>query len=102
MTLVSTKNIAIDISNKREIKMADEKAMMEEIERLKAENENLKTKKKAGGEIYFKVSAKGAMSVYGLGRFPVTLYKEQWERLLAKLDELNKFLKDHESQLRTR
>ncbi len=82
--------------------MADEKALMEELERLRAENENLKSKRKSGGEIYFKVSAKGALSVYGLGRFPVTLYKEQWERLFAKLDELKKFIKDHESQLRTR
>ena len=86
----------------RRVKMADEKTLMEEIERLKAENENLKTKKKTSGEIYFKVSAKGALSVYGLGRFPVTLYKEQWERLFAKLDDLRKFIKDHESQLRTR
>ena len=82
--------------------MADEKNLMEEIARLKAENETLKSKKKGAGEIYFKVSAKGALSVYGLGRFPVTLYKEQWERLFAKLDDLRKFIKDHESQLRTR
>jgi len=80
----------------------DPKAMAEELERLKAENEQLKAKRKGAGEIYFKVSAKGALSVYGLGRFPVTLYKEQWERLLAKLDELKAFIKDNESTLRTR
>ena len=80
----------------------DPKAMAEELERLKAENEQLKAKRKGAGEIYFKVSEKGALSVYGLGRFPVTLYKEQWERLLAKLDELKQFIKDNESKLRTR
>ena len=80
----------------------DPKAMAEELERLKAENEQLKSKRKSSGEIYFKVSQKGALSVYGLGRFPVTLYKEQWERLLARLEDLNKFIKDNESQLRTR
>ena len=80
----------------------DAKAMAEELERLKAENEQLKAKRKGSGEIFFKVSEKGALSVYGLGRFPVTLYKEQWERLLAKLDDLKKFIKDNESKLRTR
>ena len=54
-----------------------------EIERLKAENANLKTKKGASGTMSMKVSEKGALSVYGLGRFPVTLYKEQWNKLLA-------------------
>ena len=82
--------------------MADEKAMMEEIQRLKAENENLKTKKKTGGEIYFKVSAKGAMSVYGLGRFPVTLYKEQWLKLLEMSEDILAFIKTNESLLKTK
>ena len=80
----------------------DPKAMMEELERLKAENERLKTGRKGLGEISFKVSTKGALSVYGLGRFPVTLYKEQWERLLVKIEDLKRFIKDNESRLRTR
>ena len=80
----------------------DPKAMAEELERLKAENEQLKAKRKGAGEIYFKVSEKGALSVYGLGRFPVTLYKEQWERLLVKLEDLKQFIKDNEPKLRTR
>ncbi len=80
----------------------DTKMMAEELERLKAENEQLKAKRKGAGEIYFKVSQKGALSVYGLGRFPVTLYKEQWERLLARLEDLKKFIKDNEANLRTR
>jgi len=80
----------------------DPKAMMEELEKLKAENEKLKSGRKGPGEISFKVSVKGALSVYGLGRFPVTLYKEQWERLLVKIKDLEKFIKDNESKLRTR
>jgi len=56
-----------------------------EIERLRAENEALK--KPTRGQMSLKVSEKGGLSVYGLGRFPVTLYKEQWIRLLAMSDE---------------
>jgi hypothetical protein len=52
------------------------------------------------GQLYCKVSAKGAVSVYGLQRMPVTLYVEQWERLLAYADELHKFLKEHNSELK--
>jgi hypothetical protein len=56
-----------------------------ELERLKAENEPLKK----GGQraVSLKVSEKGGLSVYGLGRFPVTLYKEQWAKLLDMADE---------------
>jgi hypothetical protein len=82
--------------------MNEDTKLKEELERLKAENEQLKAKKKTSSELSFKVSQKGALSVYGLGRFPVTLYKEQWERLLAKVDELQDFMKSHESELRTR
>jgi hypothetical protein len=70
-----------------------------EIERLKAENEALKT---GGRGISFKVSPKGAMSVYGLGRFPVTLYKEQWLRLLEQTDGIRDFLQANSSQLKTK
>ena len=52
------------------------------------------------GQLYCKVSTKGAVSVYGLQRMPVTLYVEQWERLLAFADELRKFLKEHNSELK--
>ena len=82
--------------------MNNDDAMRQELERLKAENEMLKSKKRGAGEITFRVSQKGALSVYGLGRFPVTLYREQWERLLVKIDDLKKFIKDNESKLRTR
>ena len=61
--------------------MPTEEEMKAEIERLRAENENLK--KPARGVLSLKVSEKGALSVYGMGRFPVTLYREQWEKLLG-------------------
>ncbi len=79
--------------------MSDED-LRKEIERLKAENENLKSK--PGRASGIKVSEKGGVSVYGLGRFPVTLYKEQWLRLLDMADEIRSFIKDNESKLKTK
>lgn len=73
--------------------------MHTELERLKAENEALK-KPAARGTISFKVSEKGAVSVYGLGRFPVTLYKEQWEKLLERDAEIRQFILDNASKLK--
>ena len=64
--------------------MASEEEMKAELERLRAENEALK--KPARSPMFLKVSEKGALSVYGLGRFPVTLYREQWEKLLGMAD----------------
>jgi hypothetical protein len=52
------------------------------------------------GTLYCKVSPKGAMSLYGLQRMPVTLYVEQWERLLAFSDELHKFMEEHNPELK--
>ena len=52
------------------------------------------------GTLYCKVSEKGAVSVYGLQRMPVTLYVEQWERLLDFGDEVRKFLKENDSKLK--
>jgi hypothetical protein len=71
-----------------------------EVARLKEENERLKDRQSRGMSL--KVSEKGALSVYGLGRFPVTLYKEQWQKLLAMTDEIRAFLKDHDSQLKSK
>lgn len=76
--------------------------MKAELERLRAENEALKNKKTGGGALSMKVSEKGALSVYGMGRFPVTLYKEQWLKLLSVADELKKFIADNESRLKTK
>jgi hypothetical protein len=71
-----------------------------ELERLKAENEQLKSQHGRG--VSLKVSEKGGVSVYGLGRFPVTLYKEQWTKLLDMADEIRRFIKDNESRLKSK
>ncbi len=76
--------------------------MKAEIERLKAENEALKNKKNSRGTLSMKVSEKGALSVYGMGRFPVTLYKEQWLKLLSITEEIKKFIEDKDAQLKTK
>jgi hypothetical protein len=64
-----------------------------------AELERLAAGKKAG-PLSFKVSEKGAVSVYGMGRFPVTLYFEQWQRLLGAADDLRNFLEENKSRLK--
>ena len=69
-----------------------------EIERLRAENENLK--KPARGQLSLKVSEKGALSVYGMGRFPVTLYREQWEKLLSMSDQIKEFIEQNDAALK--
>lgn len=76
--------------------------MKTELERLRAENEALKNKKNNSGTLSMKVSEKGALSVYGMGRFPVTLYKEQWIKLLGIADELKKFIAENDSRLKTK
>lgn len=80
--------------------MTDEN-LREELDRLKAENEALKQKGR-GAPTSLKVSEKGALSVYGLGRFPVTLYKEQWEKLLGMSDEIRTFISDNKDRLKTK
>lgn len=71
-----------------------------ELARLRAENESLK---KAGrGKLAMKVSEKGALSVYGMGRFPVTLYKEQWLRLLSMAEEIKAFIDANQDSLKSK
>lgn len=72
----------------------------EELQRLRAENESLRSQKRSAGTLTFKVSDKGAVSVYGLGRFPVTLYQEQWDKLLGQIDELKRFIDDNRARLK--
>ena len=72
--------------------------MQSELERLRAENEALKKTK--SNNITFKVGQKGGMSMYGLGRFPVTLYKSQWFILLDATEKIKEFLKDHDHELK--
>ena len=71
-----------------------------EIERLRNENAALKKETSAG--VRLKVSEKGAVSVYGMGRFPVTLYKEQWLRLLDMADEIRAFIAANEAELKSK
>lgn len=78
----------------------EEQDLKAELERLRAENQALKAKVTRATS--FKVSEKGAVSVYGLGRFPVTLYKEQWLKLLGMADDIRKFIGENESRLRVK
>jgi hypothetical protein len=77
--------------------MSDE-ALLAELAKLKAENESLKKASSRG--VSLKVSQKGAVSLYGMGRFPVTLYKEQWLKILEMGDVIRAFIKDNESSLK--
>ena len=79
--------------------MADED-LQAEMERLRRENEALKRGARRGTTI--RVSEKGGVSVYGLGRFPVTIYKEQWLKLLDMADDLRAFIAAHDSELKTK
>ncbi len=79
--------------------MSDED-LRAELLRLKEENERLKGQKSRG--MTLKVSEKGALSVYGLGRFPVTLYKEQWQKLLGIADEIRAFLRENDARLKSK
>ena len=79
--------------------MSDED-LKAELERLR--NENAALKKGAARGISMKVSEKGALSLYGMGRFPVTLYKEQWLKLLDVADDIRTFIAAHEGQLKSK
>ena len=82
--------------------MTSENEMLEELARLKAENEALRNERQAPRGLSFRVSEKGAVSVYGLGRFPVTLYQEQWDKLLAQTDDLKAFIEANRNRLKKR
>jgi len=81
------------------VTMSDED-LKAELERLR--NENAALKKGAATGVTMKVSEKGALSIYGMGRFPVTLYKEQWLKLLAMSDDIRAFIAANERQLKTK
>ena len=78
-------------------RMSTDAEIQAELARLRAENELLK---RSRGQTALKVSEKGALSVYGLGRFPVTLYREQWEKLLAMVDEIRRFIQQNDHSLK--
>lgn len=77
--------------------MSDED-LRAELERLRSENESLK--RGAAKGISMKVSEKGGLSVYGLGRFPITLYKEQWLKLMDMSDDIRRFIAENQAQLK--
>lgn len=87
------------VNSNRGSQMADED-LKAELERLKAENDRLRGQR--GRSVSLKVSEKGGVSVYGLGRFPVTLYKEQWTKLLMMSDEIRAFIKEHDADLKAK
>jgi hypothetical protein len=76
-----------------------EEDLRAEIEKLRVENDQLKNKSVRG--LSLKVSEKGAVSLYGVGRFPVTLYKEQWTKILGMKDEIEAFLQNNAHLLKT-
>jgi hypothetical protein len=78
----------------------NEAEMKAELERLTKENESLKARTSKG--ISLKVSEKGGVSVYGMGRFPITLYKEQWIKLLDMADDLRRFIEENSSKLKVK
>jgi hypothetical protein len=81
--------------------MSDETSGMS-AEQMAARIAELEGRLAKGGGISFKVSEKGGVSVYGLGRFPVTLYLEQWEALLSRVGELREFIEANRSKLKTK
>jgi hypothetical protein len=90
---------AMTLRGASEKEMSDEE-LKAELERLRQENAALK--KGAAAGIRMKVSEKGAVSIYGMGRFPVTLYKEQWLKLLDMSDDIRAFIAANEAQLKTK
>ena len=80
--------------------MTQQDDMKAELERLRAENQALKKTSARG--LSLKVSEKGGLSVYGLGRFPVTFYKEQWKKLLDMADDIRAFIQANDSELKTK
>ncbi len=78
--------------------MSSPEELQAEIERLRSENERLK--RPARGQMSLRVSEKGALSVYGLGRFPVTLYREQWEKLLGMGEDIRQFIQENDQLLK--
>jgi hypothetical protein len=79
--------------------MSDED-LKAELERLRSENAALK--KGAATSVRMKVSEKGAVSIYGMGRFPVTLYKEQWLKLLDMSSDIRNFIAENEALLKSK
>jgi hypothetical protein len=81
-----------------------EETPQDKLARLEVENARMReqVEQRKPGQLRLKVSEKGGLSIYGLGRFPVTLYKEQWLKLLGYADEIRSFLKENDAQLKAK
>lgn len=91
---------AVDM--KKDLSPAEQlKAAQALIAKLTADNEELKAKKGGFGIFRLKVSEKGALSVYGFGRFPITAYKKAWLAILDRADEMRQFIKDNDDKLKS-
>jgi hypothetical protein len=84
----------------QDVSKTNGKDLLAQIEALKSENARLKEARNA--KLSFKVSEKGALSVYGMGRFPVSLYRGQWERLIAVIPQLQAFIEENSAKLATK
>jgi hypothetical protein len=80
--------------------MASDEEMRAELERLRAENAALKESKEKA--LRLKVSEKGGVSLYGIRRFPITFYKDEWDTVLGMSDEIRAFIRENESSLKTK
>lgn len=78
--------------------MSDDPSVQEELERLRAENAALKAS--ASKSLRLQVSAKGGVSLYGIRRFPITFYQDEWETLLGMAEEIKSFINEHQSELK--
>jgi len=87
-------------SDASDVAPGNQDELKKELEKLRAENEALKKRTSKGLSI--RVSEKGAVSVYGLGRFPTTLYKEQWLRLLDMAEDIRSFIQENATQLKSK
>lgn len=88
----------------QDVKLNVAPSITKELERLRAENERLKAQaaQQSTSRITLKVSEKGALSVYGMGRWPITLYREQWQRVLGMADEIHAFIKANDKVLKAK
>jgi hypothetical protein len=79
--------------------MSSDEEMRAELERLRAENEALRAKP-AKGALSLKVSEKGGVSLYGIRRFPVTFYADEWEKVLGMGEEIQRFIRENDARLK--
>lgn len=78
--------------------MAEEQDLQAELERLRAENEALKSSSRKS--VHLKVSQKGAVSLYGIRRFPVTFYADEWDTILGMNDDIREFIQENQAELK--